>query len=45
MRFDSYEELIACRELYDNNRFVSHINKIELVKGDINDTAPEYSGE
>jgi len=42
MRFDSYDELIACRELYDNNRFVSHINKIELVKGDINETAPKY---
>jgi len=42
MRFDSYEELIACRELYNGNRFVSHINKIELVKGDINKTAPKY---
>lgn len=42
MHFDSYDELIACRKLYDANRFVSHINKIELIKGDINKTAPEY---
>lgn len=28
--------------LFDMNRFISHIPKIELVAGDINDTLPEY---
>ncbi len=42
MRVDSYGELTKCVLLFDQNRFLSHINKIELVKGDINKTAPKY---
>ena len=34
MKFSSYDELKKCSELYDKNRDLSHINKIELVKGD-----------
>lgn len=29
-------------KLYDMNRPISHIPKVELVKGDISKTAPEY---
>lgn len=42
MRVDSYEELRRCAALYDQNRSVGHIPKVELVKGDLNKTAPEY---
>ncbi|CAN5652403.1 hypothetical protein BH20ACT11_BH20ACT11_00230 [soil metagenome] len=39
---DVYEELHQGVELYDANRAVGHIPKIELVKGDIKETAPKY---
>ncbi|MDD5503743.1 MAG: macrocin O-methyltransferase [Candidatus Omnitrophica bacterium] len=42
MRVDSMEELLRCRSLFDQNRPVGHINKIELVKGDITKTAKKY---
>jgi Macrocin-O-methyltransferase (TylF) len=38
----SVEELQLAIELFDSNRPLSHIPKIELVKGDITKTAPEY---
>jgi hypothetical protein len=39
---DAYEDLQKCIELYDSNRFVSHIPKVSLIKGDIKKTVPEY---
>lgn len=39
---DSYEDLKRCVELYDSNRFLSHVPKVSLVKGDIAKTAPKY---
>lgn len=42
MRVDSYEELQRCIALFDQNRFLGHLPKIELVKGDLTKTAPEY---
>lgn len=39
---DSYEDLMKCRELYDSNRFLSHINKIEIIKGDAAKTIPAF---
>ena len=38
----SYEDLKKIVELYDLNRPLSHIKKVEIVKGDIIKTAPEY---
>ena len=38
----SYEDLKRVVELYDLNRPLNHIEKVELVKGDIIKTAPEY---
>jgi hypothetical protein len=38
----SYEELQKVVGLYDLNRPLSHIQKVELVRGDIIKTAPEY---
>jgi len=42
MCVDSLEELKKSITLFDQNRFVGHIDKVELVKGDITKTAPEY---
>ncbi|MFA5068976.1 MAG: class I SAM-dependent methyltransferase [Candidatus Omnitrophota bacterium] len=42
MCVDSMEELLKCGALFDRNRPVGHINKIELVKGDITETAERY---
>lgn len=39
---DSYEELSQIISNYDNNRFLGHINKVELVKGPAEQTIPEF---
>jgi len=39
---DSYAEIERCVELYDSNRFVGHIPKVELLRGDATKTIPEY---
>ena len=39
---DSYEDLKRCIEIYDSNRFINHIDKVYLVKGDISKTMPKY---
>ncbi len=39
---DSYAEIQRCTGLYDANRFVGHIPKVELVRGDATKTIPEY---
>jgi hypothetical protein len=38
----SYDELCALIEQYDRDRFLGHIPKVELVKGDIAQTAPAF---
>lgn len=37
-----YDELQDSIKDYDNNRFLSQFNKVELVKGDANVTIPKY---
>jgi hypothetical protein len=39
---DSQAEIEACVRLYDQNRFVGHIPKVELVKGNACETIPQY---
>ena len=39
---DSYAEIQRCVELFDANRFVGHVPKVELVRGDATRTIPEY---
>jgi hypothetical protein len=39
---DTYDELNELIEVYDSDRFIGHINKIELVKGDAVATIPEF---
>ncbi|MFT6777538.1 MAG: hypothetical protein ACI9J4_000117 [Paraglaciecola sp.] len=42
LKFDTYETLLESIRLYDMNRAVGHINKVELRKGDISETFPQY---
>lgn len=39
---DSYNELKKVINLYDSNRFLSHIEKVKLIKGDFSETGPEF---
>lgn len=39
---DSLAELRALIDLYDRDRFLGHIPKVELIKGDITRTVPEF---
>jgi|SRR5271166_740714 len=42
---DSYDHLQQCVELFDMNRFVGHVPKVELVRGDAAKTIPRYLKE
>jgi hypothetical protein len=42
LALDSYEDLMQCKKLYDKNRFLGHINKVVLVRGDATQTIPQY---
>jgi len=42
LRASSHDELLKLIELYDKDRFLGHIPKVELVKGDIAKTAPAF---
>jgi hypothetical protein len=39
---DSYDHLTQCVELFDMNRFIGHVPKVELVRGDAVKTIPQY---
>lgn len=39
---DSYTELVKLIELYDQDRFLGHVKKVELIKGDMAKTIPEF---
>ncbi len=39
---DSYAELLKLIELYDKDRFLGHIPKVELIKGDATQTIPRF---
>jgi hypothetical protein len=42
---DSYEELTELVSIYDANRFLGHVNKVKLIKGDAVSTIPEFLEE
>lgn len=42
LAIDSYSHLFRCAEVHDMNRFVGHIPRIELVRGDATQTIPQY---
>jgi hypothetical protein len=39
---DSYDELMELIGIYDSNRFLGHIPKVELIKGDAVKTIPQF---
>lgn len=39
---DSYEELKTIIAAYDKDRFLGHIDKVHLIKGDVLQTLPEF---
>ena len=43
LRSDSYEELTELIREYDRDRFLGHIPKVELIRGDIARTVPEFA--
>ena len=45
MSVSSYEEIQKCIKAFDQNRFVGHIEKVQLIKGDLTVTAPQYLKE
>ncbi|MCO6431181.1 MAG: class I SAM-dependent methyltransferase [Deltaproteobacteria bacterium] len=42
---DSYDELTKLIEIYDDNRFLGHVDKVHLIKGDVRKTVPEFIEE
>ena len=42
---DSYDELIALVDQYDQDRFLGHIPKVSLIKGDATKTIPTFAEE
>ncbi len=42
LAIDSEEDIQKSIDLYDQNRFLNHIDKVELVKGDATKTIPQY---
>lgn len=42
---DSYAELLELISLYDKDRFLGHIPKVELIKGDAVETIPRFMAE
>lgn len=42
---DSYEELSRIIEVYDADRFLGHIPKVSLVRGDVNETIPDFMAQ
>jgi len=39
---NSYEEIVALGNVHDDNRFLGHISKISLIKGDAVETIPQF---
>lgn len=45
MNYDVYKELNEIIKEYDNDRFISEINKVNLIKGDVKNTIPKFINE
>lgn len=42
LKADSFDELSRLLEVYDSDRFLGHVNKVTLVKGDATKTIPDF---
>ena len=45
LAIDTHEDLKQAIDLYDSNRFLNHIDKVRLVRGDACETIPTYVKE
>ncbi len=45
LRADAYDELQELIRVYDSDRFLGHIDKVHLVKGDVTKTIPAFLAE
>lgn len=45
MASNSYEELLKLVTEYDKNRFLGHMQKVQLIKGDVLETIPKFIDE
>ncbi|MBI2870167.1 MAG: class I SAM-dependent methyltransferase [Candidatus Omnitrophica bacterium] len=45
MKADSFEDILEAIRLFDMNRALGHMTKVELVRGDIRETVPRYLRE
>jgi hypothetical protein len=39
---DSFRELNELIKIYDENRFLGHVNKVKIIKGDVDKTIPAF---
>jgi len=42
LKADSYDELKKLIDIYDSDRFLGHVDKVHLIKGDATKTIPEF---
>lgn len=42
LKADSHDELLQIIDTYDQDRFLGHVDKVHLVKGDLVDTVPRF---
>ena len=45
LKADSYDELSRLISIYDQDRFLGHVDKVHLVKGNVVDTVPHFVQE
>lgn len=39
---NSHDELVELIDIYDSNRFLGHVSKVQLIRGDVAKTIPEF---
>jgi hypothetical protein len=42
LQAECYDELNEIIKIYDNNRYLGHMRKVELIKGDVSGTIPDF---
>ena len=42
---DSFDDIQECIKLYDSNRYLSHLKKVQIIKGDAVKTIPQFLKE
>ena len=42
LAIDSFNDIQECIKLYDSNRFINHLKKVQVIKGDAVKTIPQF---